>query len=56
MDMGGLPPDFVEQAADAIVASIPRAEHVTLAGRSHAADSAAVAPMLDRFFGAKLMG
>ena len=55
MGMGGLPPDFFEQA-DAIVASIPRAEHVTLAGRAHVADSAATAPMLDRFFGAKLMG
>ncbi|HEY3009322.1 MAG TPA: hypothetical protein VGJ63_14820 [Micromonosporaceae bacterium] len=40
----------------AIVPSIPRAERMTRAGQSRVADPTAVAPVLDRFFGAKLMG
>jgi pimeloyl-ACP methyl ester carboxylesterase len=42
--------DWFEQAADAIAASIPRAERVTLAGQSHVVDPKALAPVLQRFF------
>jgi pimeloyl-ACP methyl ester carboxylesterase len=49
---GGLPPDFFDQAADAIAASIPQAERLTIEGQGHAADPKAVAPVLERFFGA----
>jgi pimeloyl-ACP methyl ester carboxylesterase len=48
--MGGLPPDFFEQAADAIAASIPRAERRTIDGQGHVADPKALAPVLERFF------
>jgi pimeloyl-ACP methyl ester carboxylesterase len=41
----------LEQAADAIAASIPQAERLTLEGQSHVADPKAVAPVLERFFG-----
>jgi hypothetical protein len=37
-------------AEDAIAASIPRAERVTLAGQSHVVDPKALAPVLQRFF------
>ena len=50
--MGGLPHDFFDQAADAIAASIPRAERLTLAGQGHVADPKVVAPVLERFFAA----
>ncbi|HZD74485.1 MAG TPA: alpha/beta hydrolase [Actinomycetota bacterium] len=43
--------DFFAQAADAIVASIPRAERLTLAGQGHVADPKVVATTLERFFG-----
>jgi hypothetical protein len=42
----------LEQAADAIAASIPHAERLTLEGQTHVADPKAVAPVLERFFGA----
>lgn len=48
--MGGLPPDFFEQAADAIAASIPHAERRTIRGSGHMADPKALAPVLERFF------
>jgi pimeloyl-ACP methyl ester carboxylesterase len=48
--MAGLPPDFFEQAADAIAASVPRAERTTFQGQGHVADPKAVAPVLERFF------
>jgi hypothetical protein len=48
--MGGLPPDFFEQAADAIAASVPRAERANLEGQGHVADPKAVGPVLERFF------
>jgi pimeloyl-ACP methyl ester carboxylesterase len=48
--MAGLPPELFDRAAAAIVARIPHAERVTLAGQSHVADPAVVAPMLERFF------
>ena len=48
--MGGLPPDFFEQAADAIAASVPRAERANFEGQGHVADPKAVAPVLERFF------
>jgi pimeloyl-ACP methyl ester carboxylesterase len=48
--MAGLPPDFFDQAADAIAASVPRAERTTLEGQGHVADPTAVAPVLARFF------
>jgi pimeloyl-ACP methyl ester carboxylesterase len=43
--------EFFEQAADAIAASIPHAERLTIEGQSHVADPKAVAPVLERFFG-----
>ena len=48
--VGGLPVDFFDQAADAIVASIPHAERQTIERQSHVADPKAVAPVLERFF------
>jgi pimeloyl-ACP methyl ester carboxylesterase len=49
--MGGLPPDFFEQAADAIAASIPKAQRMTFEGQGHVADPKLAAPLLARFFG-----
>ena len=43
--------DFFERAADAIAASIPKAERLTIEGESHVADPARVARVLERFFG-----
>jgi hypothetical protein len=48
--VGGLPVDFFDQAAAAIVASIPHAERRTIQGQTHVADPKAVAPLLERFF------
>jgi hypothetical protein len=48
--MGGLPPDLFDRAADAIAASVPRAERLTLAGQGHVADPKVVVPVLERFF------
>jgi pimeloyl-ACP methyl ester carboxylesterase len=50
LGMGGLPPDFFEQAGDAIAASVPRADRTTFQGQGHVADPKAVAPVLARFF------
>lgn len=44
----------LDQAADAIAASIPHAERQTFEGQSHVADPKAVAPVLERFFRARL--
>ena len=40
----------LDQAADAIAASIPHAERQTIEGQIHVADPKAVAPVLERFF------
>ena len=48
--MGGLPPDFFEQAADAIAASIPKAQRRTFEGQGHVADARVAVPLLERFF------
>jgi Alpha/beta hydrolase family len=48
--MGGLPADLFDRAADAIAASVPRAERLTLAGQGHVADPKVVVPVLERFF------
>jgi pimeloyl-ACP methyl ester carboxylesterase len=48
--MGGLPPDFFEQAADAIAASVPKAQRTTFEGQGHVADPKVAAPLLERFF------
>jgi hypothetical protein len=40
----------LDQAADAIAASIPRARRRTIEGQSHVADPKAVAPVLEGFF------
>ena len=48
--MAGMPPDFFEQAADAIVACVPHAQRQTWEGQSHVADPKAIAPILERFF------
>jgi pimeloyl-ACP methyl ester carboxylesterase len=50
--MGGLPPDLFDRAADAIAASVPKAERLTLGGQGHVADPKVVARVLERFFGA----
>ena len=42
---------FFGAAADAIAASIPRAQRRTLAGESHVPDPAVLAPVLAQFFG-----
>jgi hypothetical protein len=42
--------DFFGTAADAIAASIPRAERHTLQGQGHVVDPEALAPVLERFF------
>jgi pimeloyl-ACP methyl ester carboxylesterase len=42
--------DFYEPAADAIAASIPQAERLTIEDQSHVADPKAVASVLERFF------
>jgi pimeloyl-ACP methyl ester carboxylesterase len=42
-----------EEAADAIAASLPRAERRTLEGQGHVVDPKALAPVLVRFFDAK---
>jgi pimeloyl-ACP methyl ester carboxylesterase len=44
--------EFVERGADAIARSIPRAERRTLEGQAHVVDPKALAPVLERFFGA----
>jgi pimeloyl-ACP methyl ester carboxylesterase len=41
---------FFEAAADAIAASVPRAERLTLDGQSHVADPSVLAPVLREFF------
>jgi pimeloyl-ACP methyl ester carboxylesterase len=48
--MGGLPPDFFEQAADTIAAGIPKAQRTTFEGQGHVADPKMAAPLLERFF------
>jgi pimeloyl-ACP methyl ester carboxylesterase len=48
--MAGLPPGFFDQAADAIVASVPHAERLTIEGSGHVANPETVAPALRRFF------
>jgi hypothetical protein len=44
--------DFFDAAADAIAASVPRAERRIVAGQTHLVDPRALAPMLDGFFNA----
>jgi pimeloyl-ACP methyl ester carboxylesterase len=43
--------EFFEQAADAIAASLPDAQRLTLEGQTHLVDPKALAPVLARFFG-----
>jgi hypothetical protein len=47
---GGLPPGFMDRAADAIATSIPRAEREIVEGGGHMVEAEVVAPVLDRFF------
>jgi pimeloyl-ACP methyl ester carboxylesterase len=42
--------DFFDKAADAIAASVPRAERRVIAGQTHMVDPKALAPVLERFF------
>jgi pimeloyl-ACP methyl ester carboxylesterase len=42
--------DFFAQAADAIAASVPHAERLTIEGQTHMVDPKALAPVLERFF------
>jgi hypothetical protein len=46
----GLPPGFMDRAADAIAASIPRAERQVVEGGGHMVEANLVGPVLDRFF------
>lgn len=48
--MSRLRPGVFQQAADAIAASVPRAQRRTLDGQTHMVDAAALAPVLVRFF------
>jgi pimeloyl-ACP methyl ester carboxylesterase len=43
--------EFFEQAANAIAASIPRADRRVVEGQGHVVDPKAFAPVLERFFG-----
>ena len=45
--------DFFEQAADAVAASVPQAERLTVQGEGHVVDPKTFAPVLERFFGAR---
>ncbi len=42
--------DFFARAADAVAASIPRAQRLTLEGQTHMVDPKVLAPVLERFF------
>jgi hypothetical protein len=42
----------LEPAADAIAASVPQAERQIIEGQTHVVDPKALAPVLQRFFGA----
>jgi pimeloyl-ACP methyl ester carboxylesterase len=44
--------EFFQRAADAVAESIPQAERRTLEGQGHVVDPRALAPVLERFFGA----
>jgi hypothetical protein len=47
---GGVAPEFMTRSADAIAASIPRAERQVIDGAGHMVDAKLVAPVLERFF------
>jgi pimeloyl-ACP methyl ester carboxylesterase len=47
---GGLQPGFFDDAADAIAATIPKAERQIIEGQTHVADPKALASALRRFF------
>ena len=49
--LAGLPADFFDRAADAIVETIPDAERLTLPGAGHMVDAEVLAPVLRRFLG-----
>jgi len=49
---GGVPPEFMGRAADAIAASIPQAEREVIEGAGHMVDATLLAPVLERFFAA----
>jgi len=49
--MAGLASGFFDDAADALVAAVPRAERDVIQQEGHVADPKAVAPILQRFFG-----
>jgi pimeloyl-ACP methyl ester carboxylesterase len=48
--MPAMAPDFFNRAGDAIAASVPEAERLTLDGQGHMADPKLMAPVLERFF------
>ena len=47
--MAGLAAGYFAQAADTIAAALPHARRLTLAGQSHVADPAVLAPVLTEF-------
>jgi pimeloyl-ACP methyl ester carboxylesterase len=53
-NMGELQPGFFDAAADILAATIPNANRQIVAGQSHVADPTVVAPMLIRFFAARI--
>lgn len=42
--------DFFEQAADAVAASLPHAQRLTVEGQGHVVGPKTLAPVLERFF------
>ncbi|AVT39921.1 alpha/beta fold hydrolase [Plantactinospora sp. BB1] len=46
---GGLQPGFFDEAADAIAATIPKAERLIIDGQAHVADPVALSSVLERF-------
>jgi hypothetical protein len=46
---GGLQTGFFGEAADAIAATIPKAERLVIEGQGHVADPAVLASALERF-------
>jgi pimeloyl-ACP methyl ester carboxylesterase len=49
-NMGGLAPGFFDDAADAVVAALPKAEREKVPSGGHVADPKALGPVLEKFF------
>jgi Alpha/beta hydrolase family len=51
---GGVPPEFMGRAADAIAVVIPHAERAVIEGAGHMVDATLLAPVIGRFFAASV--